>query len=172
MEELDIEKINKLKMTYPRESIYYKALTNLLNELERLQRENHYTFLMSISCDGNCQICEHFKNEFLLETENRHLKKGINTLMNKRKKWKNRYYKLETKNLNITRELLSRTDKLNELLNENTELKEQYKKIYSEVSKLIELKDKVIEIRDKAECTDYYGLCDVIDDLNKLLGDE
>lgn len=25
------------------------------------------------------------------------------------------------------------------------------------------------EIRDKAECMDYYGLIDVIDDLNKIL---
>lgn len=30
MEELDIEKINILKMTYPRESIYYKVLEKLL----------------------------------------------------------------------------------------------------------------------------------------------
>ena len=33
-------------------------------------------------------------------------------------------------------------------------------------------KSKIIEIRDKAECMDYYCLNDVIDDLNKLLGDE
>lgn len=34
------------------------------------------------------------------------------------------------------------------------------------------LKSKVKEIRDKAEVMDYYCLSDVIEDLNKLLGDE
>lgn len=33
-------------------------------------------------------------------------------------------------------------------------------------------KSKIKEIRDKAEVMDYYTLNDVIDDLNKLLGDE
>lgn len=33
-------------------------------------------------------------------------------------------------------------------------------------------KSKVKEIRDKAEVMDYYVLSDVIEDLNKLLGDE
>ena len=33
-------------------------------------------------------------------------------------------------------------------------------------------KSKIKVIRDKAECMDYYCLNDVIDDLNKLLGDE
>lgn len=35
-----------------------------------------------------------------------------------------------------------------------------------------ELEAKVKEIRDKAEVMDYYTLPDVIEDLNKLLGDE
>ena len=44
--------------------------------------------------------------------------------------------------------------------------------------KLIDLKknsipkSKIKEIRDKAEVMDYYVLGDVIEDLNKLLGDE
>lgn len=33
-------------------------------------------------------------------------------------------------------------------------------------------KSKIKEIRDKAEVMDYYTLPDVIEDLNKLLGDE
>lgn len=33
-------------------------------------------------------------------------------------------------------------------------------------------KTKIKEIRDKAEVMDYYCLSDVIEDLNKLLGDE
>lgn len=33
-------------------------------------------------------------------------------------------------------------------------------------------KSKIKEIRDKAEVMDYYTLPDIIDDLNKLLGDE
>ena len=33
-------------------------------------------------------------------------------------------------------------------------------------------KSKIKEIRDKAEVMDYYVLSDVIEDLNKLLGDE
>ena len=36
----------------------------------------------------------------------------------------------------------------------------------------IKLELKIKEIRDKAEVMDYYTLPDVIDDLNKLLGDE
>lgn len=44
------------------------------------------------------------------------------------------------------------------------------------IEKVIEenkqFKSKIKEIRDKAECMDYYCLNDVIDDLNKLLGDE
>lgn len=67
----------------------------------------------------------------------------------------NELERLKTENLNITREILSRTNVLNELLKENEILNE-----------------KIAEIRDKAECEDYYGLCDVIDDLNKLLGVE
>lgn len=34
------------------------------------------------------------------------------------------------------------------------------------------VKDTIKQIRDKAECMDYYCLNDVIDDLNKLLGDD
>jgi hypothetical protein len=38
--------------------------------------------------------------------------------------------------------------------------------------KFQDMKEKVEQIRDKAECMDYYCLKDIIDDLNKLLGDE
>ena len=50
-----------------------EILENILNELERLQKENeelkNKKYLMSISCDGECQICEHYKNEYLLENK-------------------------------------------------------------------------------------------------------
>ena len=36
----------------------------------------------------------------------------------------------------------------------------------------IDMRNAIEQIRDKAECMDYYCLNDVIDDLNKLLGDE
>ena len=49
-----------------------------------------------------------------LETENQQLKKGINSLMQSKKKWKDRYYKLKTENSNISRELLHRTNELND----------------------------------------------------------
>ena len=47
---------------------------------------------------------------------------------------------------------------------------DEIRKIAQEENK--QLKSKIREIRDKAECMDYYCLNDVIDDLNKLLGDE
>ena len=47
---------------------------------------------------------------------------------------------------------------------ENNDLKE---KLADSISK-----SKIKEIRDKAEVMDYYTLPDVIEDLNKLLGDE
>lgn len=31
-------------------------------------------YLMSISCDGKCEICKHYKKAYLLEKENTDLK--------------------------------------------------------------------------------------------------
>lgn len=53
----------------------WKFDDGILNELERLQKDN-----------------------YKLDRENQQLKKGINSLMQSRKKWKDRYYKLKTEN--------------------------------------------------------------------------
>lgn len=86
--------------------------------------------------------------------------------------------------------ILDERDKLKE---ENKELKfcheHQCKDVYDLQNKILELeteydkltkhfidnhipKSKIKEIRDKAEVMDYYTLSNVIEDLNKLLGDE
>ena len=46
------------------------------------------------------------------------------------------------------------------------------KKMFEYSEKCDELEAKIKEIRDKAEVMDYYTLPDVIEDLNKLLGEE
>ena len=50
--------------------------------------------------------------------------------------------------------------------------KQYYKKLANAYQGSCIEKSKIREIRDKAECMDYYCLNDIIDDLNKLLGDE
>lgn len=48
-------------------TIYEKqAIENLIKAYRKLKNKK---YIMSISCDGECQICEHYKNEYLLENE-------------------------------------------------------------------------------------------------------
>ena len=55
-------------------------------------------------------------------------------------------------------------------------LNEEALKLFYTIMAILDERDKwrkkIKEIRDKAEVMDYYTLPDVIDDLNKLLGDE
>ena len=55
-------------------------------------------------------------------------------------------------------------------------LNEEALKLFNRIMAILDERDKwkrkIKEIRDKAEVMDYYTLPDVIDDLNKLLGDE
>ena len=55
-------------------------------------------------------------------------------------------------------------------------LNEEALKLFNTIMAILDERDrwrkKIKEIRDKAEVMDYYTLPDVIDDLNKLLGDE
>ena len=80
-------------------------------------------------------------------------------------------------------EKLDSSRKANELLNKTNnelrfEIRTTYSKVVNDIISKFNLgedyipKSKIKEIRDKAEVMDYYTLPDVIDDLNKLLGDE
>lgn len=112
----------------------FNIVSKYIKQLETENKElKNKKYIMSISCDGEYQICEHYKNGYLIKTENQQLKKGINSLMNSRKKWKDRYYKLKTENLNISRELIARTDELNKLLEENKVLKEDLKYVLDQI---------------------------------------
>ena len=55
-------------------------------------------------------------------------------------------------------------------------LNDEALKLFNTMMAILDERDrwrkKIKEIRDKAEVMDYYTLPDVIDDLNKLLGDE
>ena len=55
-------------------------------------------------------------------------------------------------------------------------LNDEALKLFNTIMAILDERDrwrkKIKEIRDKAEVMDYYTLPDVIDDLNKLLGDE
>lgn len=55
-------------------------------------------------------------------------------------------------------------------------LNDEALKLFNTIMAVLDERDrwrkKIKEIRDKAEVMDYYTLPDVIDDLNKLLGDE
>ena len=81
--------------------------------------------------------------------------------------------------LKLFNTILAVLDERDKLIKENKELKAKidvsnwHEKSCREIidSKYIP-KSKIKEIRDKAEVMDYYMLNDVIDDLNKLLGDE
>lgn len=69
---------DKIGITTSQHNKLRNTLENILNELDRLQKENkelkNKKYMMSISCDGDCHICEHFKNEYLLEQEIRTIK--------------------------------------------------------------------------------------------------
>ena len=55
-------------------------------------------------------------------------------------------------------------------------LNEEALKLFNTIMAILDERDRwkrtIKEIRDKAEVMDYYTLPDVIDDLNKLLGEE
>lgn len=128
------------------EEMPFKEIEVVLNELERLQEDNHeWEIIFDVFNERE------YRKKYLEEERAKRPK----LLYPDADEIYKKYYKLKTENSNITREILSRTNVLNELLKENETLNK-----------------KIAEIRDKAECKDYYGLCDVIDDLNKLLGDE
>lgn len=82
-------------------------------------------------------------NRDILDKQNKELKKGIHTLMESRKKWKNRYYKVKKCDNELKKALIEENMKLQL---ENIGLKE-YKTIAIEEIKDIELekKDRQIE---------------------------
>lgn len=58
------EKENCLTSVYYELKKYAGALENLIKGYRELKNKK---YIMSISCDGECNICEHYKNEYLLE---------------------------------------------------------------------------------------------------------
>lgn len=110
--------------------------------------------------------------EFVLNELER-LQKGINSLMQSRKKWKDRYYKLKTENSNISRELLHRTDELNKLLEENKQLKISNAVYVKDNGYLMENSILKSAIRNKIEeLENSNGYAMEIDTLKELLGDK
>ena len=88
--------------------------------------------------------------------------------------------KLANKINEIIEELELDKEILTDLVNELQKVNEKQANIINTANiaikdlqwKFQDMKEKLEQIIDNAECMDYYCLNDVIDDLNKLLGDE
>ena len=196
------EDIEQVKEFIHKTAIYYigmpSALTNILNELDRLKKENrqiktriHYKVTKyqrklknNISNlkrlileakmgtlkdvlyeeyypnDNKHKVSlEHLmevKNKLLMENkklkeENEELKKGINTLMNKRKKWKNRYYKLKKENEELKKRQIYLVNERRELEKIAFESNENY------ISKQV-IRDKIDELTKEISKLENKGL--------------
>lgn len=90
------------------------AIQNILNELDRIQKDNQVLFSLSK---------KYFMELEKLKKENTELRKGQHSLMQSRKKLKDRYYKLQRDFRYIEHEHDRLDKRNNELLEENKELK-------------------------------------------------
>lgn len=57
----------------------YWAIKNVLEYMEKIEEENeelkNKKYIMTISCDGKCQICEHYENETIFKNRIQELEK-------------------------------------------------------------------------------------------------
>ena len=113
-----------------------KSLKNILNELERLQNENQeYERIIDIWDERE------YRKKYLEEERAKRPK----LLYPDADEIYKKYYELKTENENITRELLSRTNKLNELLIENARYKAKLEEDTTEEIEEIDIKDNKIQ---------------------------
>ena len=139
----------------------------IIQKFKDLILDEHYCE----DCNELCGIGEAFPLEFVakyiikLEKENKLLKK-VNDIVEK----------IDTEEV-----VLKIEDDIEKLIEELTKvrpemLNDEALKLFNTIMAILDERDrwrkKIKEIRDKAEVMDYYTLPDVIDDLNKLLGEE